>query len=177
MGDSQVMPRSQLDDGPVVRFFNHTINVWQVLLTLAATVLATVALVHQDEPTLPAGTSAVVLLNAPLRVEAGAVASPDQPLIRQVAAELGREADELGSVILNVTARSASEQGWTTVYAADMPNPGTATFVQVPGAPVSNLVFVTVGQAGVSNIGAVVIQPSAGTVEYVVDIIGYSVRA
>jgi hypothetical protein len=78
-------------------------------------------------------------------------------------------------VVVNVTVTGPSAYGWLTVFPSDAMLPNTANLNFVAGQTVPNLVKIRVGADGKFKINNTGGNPSAGTVQIVVDLVGYYV--
>ncbi len=80
----------------------------------------------------------------------------------------GVPSSAVGSVALNVTAANPTAAGFLTVWPTGSPRPLASNLNFVPGRTVPNMVIVPVGTAGQISIYA-----SAGTLDAIVDVLGY----
>ncbi len=86
----------------------------------------------------------------------------------QVANRGGVPASGVDSVVINVTTTGAATEGWVAVYSPDVTQPTTSNGNYTPGHAIANLMTCQVGSNGTVRIYA-----SHGTVDMVVDVVGY----
>jgi hypothetical protein len=93
---------------------------------------------------------------------------PGQPFPLQITGQPGVPTSGVTAVLLNVTATDATAAGFVTVYPSDVHWPLASDLNTAPGRTVANLVLV-----GVSPGGQVSFINSAGSVNLIVDLVGW----
>jgi hypothetical protein len=101
-------------------------------------------------------------------VSCGATLLPGETRTLQIAGRGGAPSAGAGAVAVNVTATNASQQSFLTVWPTGQPRPNTSNLNMVAGRNVANMVAVGMGEGGQINI-----YNAGGTVDVIVDLMGY----